>query len=148
MPSEPLPSENLASQQFRLLTREYRRVHGFEHHVVIPLKTFGTLVFHSNLSLWMFQHSCRGNPLTEVLRWVCFIIHALSFTLGLLFVFLRADLRYKMIFGVAIPLYILYLTYFQRGIEERYTLPFLALVILSTLFFLRSVIVRIRSPKK
>jgi hypothetical protein len=46
--------------------------------------------------------------------------------------FLLSDVNklYKWLFGVAVLGYLFYLVYFQRGIEERYTLPVLSLIVL------------------
>jgi hypothetical protein len=140
MPSRPLPMEDSVINVFNQLSSEFTSHFWFTYHVVTPLKVFKNLAFHSNLSLYVFQHPWRGNPVMEMLRWICFIVHSLAFLLCLLFVFMRTEVRYKILFGVCLLFYLFYLTYVQRGIEERYTLPLLPLVLLSAAFVVKQLV--------
>ncbi len=142
MPHQPLPIEDSVAQLFNEMASEYRKQFPLEYHLITPLKVFKNLVFHSNLSLYVFQHSWRGVVLMELLRWICFIIHASAFILCFLIVLIKTNIRYKALFGISIILYIFYLTYFQRGIEERYTLPILAFAILGAAFVLKQLLER------
>lgn len=140
MPSKPLAVEDSVIAQFNQLASEYRQHFWFTYYVRTPLKVFKNLAFHSNLSLYIFQTSWRGNMMMEILRWICFLIHALAFVLCLLFLFFRSELRHKALFGVCVLIYIFYLVYVQRGIEERYTLPLLPLILVGAAYVVQQLL--------
>jgi hypothetical protein len=131
MPHERPAVEDSAILTFETLSKEYQRGFWLDYFLVTPAKVYKNLAFHSNLSLYMFQHTYRGTWWAEALRWICFIIHSalfLLFPLGLFFK--KIDLRFKMLFIVPVLIYVLYLVFVQRGIEERYMLPWLGLMAL------------------
>lgn len=73
----------------------------------------------------------------EIIRWLFLIIHASGYILfgGSLLI---KKISVEDMFFVLIPLiYIFYLAYFQRGVEERYTLPILPFVITGSMFVVR-----------
>jgi hypothetical protein len=96
--------------------------------VVTPLLVFKKIAFHSNLSLYMFQNTYRGNFLVETLRVVYYIFHALMF-LNVFFSVLYFR-KNSLVFSIStsIILYLLLLMYVQIGVEERYTMPVLPLL--------------------
>ncbi|MBK9147127.1 MAG: hypothetical protein IPM12_04800 [Flavobacteriales bacterium] len=106
------------------ITAEWRRTHRWHHHVIVPLRVLKQMAAHSNLNLWVFQHTWRGQPAMEALRWFSAILHALLIAAAALAFLLRVPLPVRLLsFGCAA--YLFYLAYVQRGVEERYTLPVL-----------------------
>jgi hypothetical protein len=140
MPEVLSEIERKTINEFNQLTVEYKNEFWFDYHIRSPLKVFKKMAFHSNLSLYVFQHTYRGNWLMEVVRWLFFIIHSICFVLLIfnLFYFKKSSiLSYGINFIVFI--YVFYLCYFQRGIEERYTLPILPLLIIGALLFFNKI---------
>lgn len=144
MPSELNPTEQQVIETFNSFETEYKHHFWFRYHIITPLKVFQVMAFHSNLSLYIFQKTFRGNFLMETLRLICFSIHSLAFILCLLFIFFSKNIKHISLFGVSVFIYLFYLAYIQRGIEERYTLPLLPIVIISATFVLSEIISGIR----
>jgi hypothetical protein len=137
MPSTLSDEEKYSSKLFYDLEKDFKRDFWFVYHVKTPLLVLKNLAFHSNLSLYIFQHTYRGNFLIEALRIICFAIHSLAF-ISIFLAFLLYKNPAKIIVFFFIPfIYIFYLIYFQRGIEERYTLPFLFIAVLNLFLFLK-----------
>lgn len=131
MPKTHFNNELKAIQQFVRLKNEYRENNFIFYHLVAPMNVFKDMFFHSNLSLNVFQQSWRGNFFMEGWRYLCAIFHSLLFLLLPVSLFLKKTPKEFKIIIVGVILYIFYLTYFQRGIEETYSLPILALLVLS-----------------
>ena len=142
MPSELPAIEQNIVDTFNCMENEYKSHFRFTYHIITPLKVYKNLTFHSNLSLYIFQKTYRGSFFMEALRWLCFIIHSSAFLLCLFFIFFSKNLKLVSLFGLPILIYIFYLIYFQRGIEERYTLPILPLVIIGAAFVVSEIISR------
>lgn len=106
------------------LTSDWREEHWFFHHVVAPVRVLQTLVVHSNLNLFLFQHALRGVWWAEILRWFSAFLHVALFACVLLAIRPGLPSSIRLIAAGAL-LYLFYLAYFQRGVEERYTLPVL-----------------------
>ena len=137
-----IPAIELAViDDFKQLTKEYKETFWFEYHVVSPLKVFKIMSFHSNLSLYIFQRTYRGTWLMETLRFLFFGLHSLCF-LGLILnlVFIRKNDWRVTAIGLTVLIYVFYLCYFQRGIEERYTLPILSLLMIGLVYNTHSVV--------
>lgn len=117
--------ERVLSDSIQTYTDVYRSAYWFNTWIVVPAKVYWNLAAHSNLSLYVFQKTWRGNLLMEVFRWLSFLIHVGVFILFPIAVFWKPRNRIKFIFGLPILLYLVYLCFVQRGVEERYTLPFL-----------------------
>jgi len=127
MPAYALNDEVKCVTYFEQLARNFKKKQGLEYHVVTPLKVTKTMIFHSNLSLWIFQHTLRGTWWMETLRLFAYLLHVSLFLLLISALFLlRKEPIIWMVIGVFC--YLFYLVYFQRGIEERYTLPILPLL--------------------
>ncbi len=133
---QPMPNELSAIEiesihQFEKLVDELKSKFWMDYYFISPAKVFKTMALHSNLSLYIFQHTYRGNVIVEVLRYIAFIIHSISFILLLLSLFFinRIDWRLAVINFIVFA-YVFYLCFFQRGIEERYTLPILSLLLI------------------
>lgn len=98
-------------------------------HIITPLKSYCAMALHSNLSMYMFQKSFRGKKAMESMRLLFFAIHAFLFIIvWVALVIYRTDIvRLTIICLVCI--YLIFLAWIQRGVEERYTLPVLPLLI-------------------
>ena len=130
MPKISLEIEKSAALKFSQLAQNYQKKNPTNYFIVTPLKVLKDMTFHSNLSLYIFQVSARGNWCTELLRFVCLAIHFISFLLlPVSLIFNRKHIHLISI-SLMIITYVSYLAFFQRGIEERYTLPILPFVIL------------------
>jgi hypothetical protein len=131
IPEANFKNELDAINQFNELKNEYRKNHFWTYHFVEPIRVFKELTFHSNLSLNLFQNTWRGNFLMEFWRYTCAFFHLSFFLILPLTFFLKSITRETKIIVVSTMVYIFYLVYFQRGIEERYSLPILPLLILN-----------------
>jgi hypothetical protein len=130
------PEELLIVAGLERETKEYRRTHALHHHLVVPFQVLRTMVLHSNLNLYMFQHTHRGRWWMESLRWMSGGLHLLLFlVLPLLLMHRGVDTRCRATALGALA-YLTYLAYVQRGVEERYTLPVLHLAMAMTPFLL------------
>ncbi len=121
------------------ITRTWRREHFWHHQVRVPLRVLKQLIAHSNLNLFLFQSEWRGKPLMEMLRWGSAALHVGSF-IGLLFaLFLPVPASVRGCAAGAL-LYVAYLCYVQRGVEERYTLPVLFLCVCIAPFVVQALV--------
>jgi hypothetical protein len=109
------------------VTKDYRSAHAFHVHMVVPLEVLRVMVAHSNLNLYLFQHTYRGHWWMEALRWCCAVLHLLLFASLPFLVLLRGIPPPARAAALGALLYLGYLAYVQRGVEERYTLPVLHL---------------------
>jgi hypothetical protein len=120
-----------AINKFQSLTSDFKKHFWFQYYIVSPLKVFRLMAFHSNLSLYIFQRTYRGLILMELVRLLFFSIHVLCFLFliaNIYFMRKQNELYYAL---VLLPfIYVFYLCFFQRGIEERYTLPILPLLLI------------------
>lgn len=126
-----VPIEQKAVKEFVALREEFIDEYPLQYYIIAPLKVFKVMAFHSNLSLFVFQSTFRGNWLMETTRLIFFSLHTLSFcVIALLFIFYRK--KWSIEYGLILSLFIycFYLFYVQRGIEERYTLPILPLALI------------------
>lgn len=131
--------EAKAIKLFKELTSEYRDKHFFKYHVILSLSVFKLLTFHSNLSMHIFQKTFRGNAIMEFWRFICFGFHAFVFLIMPFVLFLKnINKELKLVFFSGL-VYVFYLIYFQRGIEERYTLPVFPIAILAFSFFISKI---------
>jgi len=132
MPTVIDAKEQIVVNEFKELTKEYKRNFWGQYYIISPIKVFKLMAFHSNLSLYIFQKSYRGNLIMESVRLMSFLIHAGAF-LALLasFFFFKKGEVYKIALLCIVLIYILFMCYYQRGIEERYTLPLLPLLLIA-----------------
>ncbi len=131
MPKELPPLEKEVVKEIKELTKEFKSNFWMRYHVISPAKVFVTMTFHSNLSLHIFQKTYRGNWLMETIRLIFYVLHSFCFIaliLSLFFVKKLDILNYGIV--ISLFIYIFYLCYFQRGLEERYTLPILPLLLI------------------
>ena len=132
MPLEIPEVERQTIAKIGALVSKYRGNAWFEYYVASPLKVFKTLAFHSNLSLYVYQKTFRGNLIMEVFRVFAFALHSIVFALLILSLFSKKTIDYRSLFSFTLLIYVGYLIFIQRGIEERYTLPVFALVLISS----------------
>ncbi|HEY0030830.1 MAG TPA: hypothetical protein VGC65_08750 [Bacteroidia bacterium] len=131
MPLEQLESEKKSVKGFRELADEYKKEFPLQYYVLSPIKVFRLLAFHSNLSLFIFQRTYRGDLWMESLRVLCFLLHGSCFLFLFISMFLyRKEWIFALVFGWVPFIYVFYLCYIQRGVEERYTLPVLPLLMI------------------
>lgn len=102
-----------------------------------PATVVEELVLHSNLSLYIFQKPLRGNIFVELLRWISLTVHLFIYLFMLIFLFRKKNMVSVAVAAPAI-LFFLYLIFIQRGIEERYMLPYLVPLLLLGIFTLTS----------
>lgn len=131
MPDTIPAIERQVISDFQTYTSEINSKHWFWRHLAVPFRLFKSASFHSNLSMYMFQYSYRGRWWMEAMRLVFLILHFLCCLSFVGILFWRNDRLITLIFGATIGLYFFYLCYVFRGLEERYTLPVLPLMLLS-----------------
>lgn len=131
MPQKMPEMEQKTITQIKALTSDFKKHFWFQYYLVSPLKVFKELSFHSNLSLYIFQKTFRGSCWMEALRLLSFLIHSASFLLLIFSLFFDKKVYLKSVFSFAMIIYVFYLIFVQRGIEERYTLPILSLVLIN-----------------
>ena len=139
MPKTIDTAEREAIQTIELLTQEFKSKFWFDYYISSPIKVFGNLAFHSNLSLFIYQYSWRGKFFMEALRVLCFGIHSMAFLLLIISAFIKKPQYLKAIFSYSLILYVGYLVFVQRGLEERYTLPILPLVLVSAGYWVNTI---------
>ena len=131
MPDTVPTIEQQVIRDFNAYTSEINSKHWLWCHVVVPLKLFKTLSFHSNLSLYMFQHTYRGRWWMESLRVIFLLLHFLCCLSFIGILMMRGDKLIKVLFGIVIGVYIFYLCYVFRALEERYVSPILPFMLFS-----------------
>lgn len=119
------PEEERIIKGVEQVTASCRRTHPVHVHVVVPLQVMRVMVAHSNLNLYLFQHTYRGRWWMEALRWCCAVLHVLLFAALPFLLFIRGIPPPTRAAAFGALLYLAYLAYVQRGVEERYTLPVL-----------------------
>jgi hypothetical protein len=131
IPIETIDKEAIVVNQFNQLTEEYKTHFWLDYYIKSPVKVFKVMAFHSNLSLYIFQHIYRGNILMETIRFLFYAVHFLCFLMLLVGLFFINKNDWKQgALTLIIFTYVFYLCFFQRGIEERYTLPILPFLLI------------------
>lgn len=147
MPLEIPMTEKQTISKIETLVAKYKSNLWFEYYIKSPLKVFKTLAFHSNLSLYVYQKTFRGNLIMEIFRIFAFAIHSCAFTLLILSLFSKRSIEYKSIFSFTLLIYVGYLIFIQRGIEERYTLPVFAMVLLGSAQIVQQFLYKIKKGR-
>lgn len=117
--------EMKTAQLFDALANDYKRAEPLIYHVKTPSRAFVQLLGHSNLSLYIFQKTYRGKLWMEALRILSFLLYTGSLLLCFVALFFWKKSPEIALVSLTTVIAILYLSYFQRGTEERYLLPFL-----------------------
>ena len=140
--------EQAVIKDFSEYTYQINSSHWVWCHLVVPIKLFKSISFHSNLSLYEFQYTLRGIWWMEILRVISLILHFVC-CLSFLFVILTArDNLTNTILGICIGVYFFYLCYVFRGLEERYTLPILPLMLLGLMYVCQQALGKIKKPSR
>ena len=134
---EPLAGEAALSGRFESMRSNYVSENFARAWLVGPATVVKELVLHSNLSLYLFQKPLRGNLLVEALRWLSLTVHLFIYLFAFVFLFRKKSPRSIAIWLPA-NLFFLYLIFVQRGIEERYMLPYLVPLFLLGIYTLTS----------
>ncbi|MBS1624603.1 MAG: hypothetical protein JST83_11320 [Bacteroidetes bacterium] len=142
MPDTILATEQAVVRDFDAFTSQIRYHFPFQYHILVPLSVFRLASLHSNLSLWIFQHTWRGTWWMEALRLIFLLLHVACCFSFLYFLWTR-DRVAQLLFGWLIAAYFFYLCYFFRGLEERYTLPLLPLMLLAFMVSLQNLLSKI-----
>jgi hypothetical protein len=119
-----LTGEAALIARFESMRRDYVSHNFARAWLVGPATVVEELILHSNLSLYLFQKPLRGHFLIEALRWLSLLVHLFIYLFAFVFLFRKKNL---VSISIALPaiLFFLYLIFIQRGIEERYMLPYL-----------------------
>lgn len=128
MPETVPPAEQATIGKFNQLTQQYRTHHPIETWAIAPLRVLYRMVVHSNLNLHMFQHTWRGNFAMELFRFFSLALHLSLFAALIPAWILFRRQPFMLALALACILYIAFLAFYQRGIEERYTLPLLPIL--------------------
>lgn len=123
--TDPLEGEAELLEAFSAFRKKYVSDNPIRAWVLVPAEVFWELTFHSNLSLYIFQKPLRGMVLIEILRGFSLLIHFGSFVMVIFASVILFRNRAASALAVPILVYLAYLIFIQRGVEERYTLPFL-----------------------
>lgn len=133
MPAHLSTHEIHVIDNFKLFRKQYIQMHPAMFYVIAPLKVLQKMTLHSNLNLYIFQQTYRSYFLMEMIRLISYCIHFLAFVSLLLIAFFpRANAILRIMALISI-VYLFYLAFVQRGVEERYTLPILFMGVLSLL---------------
>jgi hypothetical protein len=135
-----LENEDDLEREFRQLRSKYQSSYVLQSWVLVPMEVFKDLIFHSNLSLYIFQGPWRGAIPVEILRWLSFLVHIFSFTLFLVLPFWVRKNPVALSIWFPAVFYLAYLIFIQRGVEERYTLPFLVPAFLLSALVLNTIL--------
>ena len=131
MPSSIVLEEQNVVKELNTLTAEFKHEFWFTYYIKSPFKVFIKMAFHSNLSMHVFQATFRGNYLMEFFRIVFVALHACCFIALLLHLILfKRGARVGYALYLTVFIYVFYLCFFQRGIEERYALPILPILLI------------------
>ena len=115
---------------FNKLTTTYKSKHWLKYHVLVPMHYLKEMSFHSNLTLHIFQHPWRGNIGMEVGRILSLLIHFGVFVILFFSFFVRRLTFFTRLLSLSTLFYVLFLAYYFRELEERYTLPILPVLFL------------------
>jgi hypothetical protein len=130
MPDTIPAIEQEVIKQFAAYTSQINSEHWAWCHLVVPVRLFKTATFHSNLSLYMFQYDFRGRWWMEIMRFAFLALHLLCCLSFIYILIFARDRTVRLILGLIVGVYFFYLCYFFRGLEERYTLPILPLMLI------------------
>ncbi|MEY3235998.1 MAG: hypothetical protein RI883_99 [Bacteroidota bacterium] len=121
--------ENNFSALINQTTIQLKKENTFLNHIKTPLKSAYYLLSKSQMNLYIFQETFRGNFFVELLRIISVVLINLGF-LSAFLILIRFKLDYLTIISSFILLSFFYLIYFQRLNEERYLTPLLPLLLI------------------
>ncbi len=115
---------------FNTLKESYKSKHWLNYYVVVPFIYLKEMSLHSNLNLYIFQHSWRGNFVMELVRLFSLLVHFFLFVILICSIFVRKISLLSRMLSVSSIIYVLFLAFYFRELEERYTLPILPVLFL------------------
>lgn len=125
----PIPQtkgERQFIQEIEQLIRKLKQSNKTQYYLKTPLLSAKEMLLKSQLNLELFQLHSRGNPLTELLRYLCvFVINLL--VIGTLLTLFRRKSELRLL-AIGIVLFGFYLFFIQRLNEDRYLVPALPLL--------------------
>lgn len=136
--------ERIFVQKVNATREELVRQNRFTYHVITPFKSAVYLLSKSQLNLFIYQETFRGNILMELIRWISLLLINLGM-LSLVVQVLRRRTQLIAVLSFASLTYFFYLIYFQRMNEERYLsplLPLLFIVLIVTIYETRSLLLK------
>lgn len=128
MPAVITVAEKEVAATFVQFKNQYAAAFPFRYYVLVPIKNYFRLSLHSNLSLYIFQHTFRGAIWAEVIRYFFFALHSLLYLSFPFFIFLNHKNKQLLVFSAGALIYIILLVAFFKDWEERYTLPVLPII--------------------
>lgn len=135
-----LKSELIAKNKIDSLKNCFIKENIVIAYVVSPIKYFKQLILHSNMSLYIYQVTYRGNSFVELTRIISFLLIILISFSSMIGLFLKKQ-KIVNVFFFAIPvLYIVFLCFVFRGIEERYILPFIPVMLIAFIYIIRRIL--------
>jgi hypothetical protein len=137
--THPLLGEADLTKRFETMRKDYVSHNFAQAWLVGPARVAEELILHSNLSLYLIQKPLRGNFLIEALRWLSLLVHLFIYLFALVFLF-RKKSPWSISIWLPATLFLLYLLFIQRGIEERYMLPYLVPLFLLAIHTLISLV--------
>jgi hypothetical protein len=148
MPDKITQSEQKTINYFNSLTRQYRINNVADTYFFAPFRVLAYMVLHSNLNLYVFQHTWRGHPLMEIFRFGSFALHLSLFLALMPAALLLRKQPVLLSTALACAIYIFYLAWIQRGIEERYTLPLIPLLFIFLVYTVNALWQRLGEGRK
>lgn len=130
LPSTLVVEEQKVIGLFNKLITTYKSKHWFKYHVLVPIHYLKEMSFHSNLNLYIFQHPWRGNLGMESARILSLFVHFGVFVILFLSFFVPRLTFFTRLLSLSTLFYVLFLAYYFRELEERYTLPILPILFL------------------
>jgi hypothetical protein len=132
--------ERIFVQKVNATRDELVRQNRFTYHILTPFKSAVYLLSKSQLNLFIYQETFRGNFLMELIRWISLLLINLGM-ISLVVQILRRRTQLIVSLSFASLGYFFYLIYFQRMNEDRYLsplLPLLFIVLIVSIYETRS----------
>lgn len=115
------------AKEFENYRKQFITHYPIQSYIFTPLKVAKDMIFHSNLNLYIFQHQFRGILVMEIFRLISLIVHCSIFFIPILGWIVFKQNYFLNTFILTSGLIFLYFIIIQRGLEERYTYPFIVL---------------------
>lgn len=122
MPSKLLPNEKKLIIKIDSISNQLKSKLWLRNYVITPLNSFNKTVIHSNLNLYIFQQTYRGQLVMELIRWISFLVFTISIIISIWLWLFKFDTLIRLT-SFAIFGYTFYLVFFQRMNETRYMHP-------------------------
>ncbi len=135
MPSAYFDLELEVERDYEKLISEYKKEHFLDYWLKTPLLNLRSMIFHSNTSnLFLFQKEIMNNGVLYVCKSLLYLFHVLLYFCVLLNLFLLKDQFLRAIFVLAPLINMFFLCFIFRGLEQRYMLPVLPVMLIGLAF--------------